>query len=53
MATEQRGGEKDCNRCKDQSMINNDILENCRKRRKNLSTAWIDYKKTLDSVPHC
>ena len=31
-------------------MINNAILENCKKRRKNLSTAWINYKK--DSVPH-
>ena len=33
-------------------MINNAILENCRKRKKNLSTAWIDYKKAFDSVPH-
>ena len=32
-------------------MINNAILENC-KKRKNLSTAWIDYKKAFDSVPH-
>ena len=33
-------------------MINNAILENCKKRKKNLSTAWIDYKKAFDSVPH-
>ena len=32
-------------------MINNAILENCMKRKKNLSTAWIDYKKAFDSVP--
>ena len=33
-------------------MINNAILENCKKRKKNLSIAWIDYKKSFDSVPH-
>ena len=33
-------------------MINNAILENCRKRKKNLSAASIDYKKAFDSVPH-
>ena len=33
-------------------MINNAILENCKKRKKNLSTAWTDYKKAFDSVPH-
>ena len=35
----------------DQLMINSAILENCKKRKKNLSTAWIDYKKAFDSVP--
>ena len=50
---EQRGGKKDCYGCKDQLMINNAILENCKKRKKTLSTAWIDYKKAFDSVPHC
>ena len=33
-----RGGKKDCYGCKDQLMI---------KRKKNLSTAWIDYKKAF------
>ena len=28
------------------------ILENCKKRKRNLSCAWIDYKKVFDSVPH-
>ena len=49
---EQRGGKKDCYGCKDQLMINNVILENCKKKMKNLSTAWIGYKKAFDSVPH-
>ena len=52
VTSEQRGGKKDCYGCKDQLMINNTILENCKKRKKNLSTAWIDYKKAFDSVPH-
>ena len=52
MTSEQRGGKKNCYGCKDQLMINNVILENCKKKKKNLSTAWIDYKKAFDSVPH-
>ena len=52
MTPEQRGGKKDCYGCRDQLMINNAFLENCKKRKKNLSTAWIDYKKAFDSVPH-
>ena len=52
MTPEQRGEKKDYYACKDQLMINNAILENCKKRKKNLSTAWIDYKKAFDSVPH-
>ena len=38
--------------CKDQLMINKIILENCKKTKRNLSYAWIDYKKAFDSVPH-
>ena len=33
-------------------MINNVILGNYKKRKKNLSTAWIDYKKAFYNVPH-
>ena len=35
MTPEQRGGKKDCHGCKDQ-LINSAILENCKKRKKNL-----------------
>ncbi len=52
MTKEQRSGKKDCYGCKDQLMINNAILENCRKKQKSLSTACIDYKKAFNSVPH-
>ena len=52
MTPEQRGGNKDCYGCKDQLMINNAILKNCKAKKKNVSTAWIDYEKAFDSVPH-
>ena len=52
MTSEERGGKKDCYGCRDQLLINNATLENCEKRKKNLSTAWIDYSKAFDSVPH-
>ena len=32
-----------CDRC---------ILQNCRKRKTNLSMAWVDYNKVYDMVPH-
>jgi len=38
--------------CKDQLMISKAIYEDCRRRNKSLSIAWIDYKKEFDSVPH-
>ena len=49
---EQKGCKRNSYGCKDQLMINKMILENCRKKSKNLSTAWIDYRKAFDSVPH-
>ena len=52
MTPEQRGGKEDCYGWKDQLMINNAILVNCKKRKKNLSMAWIDYKKGFDRAPH-
>ena len=33
-------------------MISKAIFEACRRRKKNLSIAWIDYQKALDSIPH-
>ena len=48
---EQKGCKQNSYGCKDQLLINKMILENCRKKNRNLSTAWIDYKKAFDSVP--
>ncbi len=38
--------------CKDQLLINKFILEEARWEKKNLPTAWVDYKKAFDSVSH-
>ena len=40
---EQKGCRRGSYGCKDQLMINKMILENCKKRKRNLSCAWIDY----------
>ena len=47
MTPEQRGGKKDCYGCKDQLMINNAILGNCKTKKKKVSTGWIDHKKAF------
>ena len=36
--------------CKDQLLINKMIIEDCKKKKKNLSMTWIDYRKAYDSV---
>ena len=51
MTPEQRGGKKDLwmqRSANDQQCHPREL----QKKKKNLSTAWIDYKKALDSVPH-
>ena len=52
LPNEQKGCKRNSYGCKDQLLIDRMILENCRTRGKNLSTAWIDYRKAFDSVPH-
>ena len=37
---------------KDQLARDRCILQNCRKRKTNLSMAWLDYNKTYDMVSH-
>ena len=49
---EQKGSSRGSYGWKDQLMVNKMILENCNKRKRNLSCAWIGYKKTFGSVPH-
>ena len=52
LPTEQKGCKRGSYGCKDQLLINKMILENCARSKRNLSSAWIDYKKVFDSVPH-
>ena len=49
---EQKGCKRGSYGCKDQLLVNKMILEICHRKKRNLSTAWIDYKKAFDSVPH-
>ena len=49
---EQKGCKRNSYGCKDQLLINKMILEDSKRKNKNLSTAWIDYRKAFDSVPH-
>ena len=49
---EQKGCRRNSYGCKDQLLINKMVLEDVRSRSKNISTAWIDYRKAFDSVPH-
>ena len=52
LPAEQKGCHPGSNGCKDQLMISKAMYEDCRRRNKNLSIAWIDYQKAFDSVPH-
>ena len=51
---EQKGCRKGSKGTKDQLLIDKAILKNvnCRRRLKDLSMAWNDYKKANDMVPH-
>ena len=49
---EQKGCKKGSYGCKNQLLMNKMLLENAKSKHRNLSTAWIDYKKAFDSVPH-
>ncbi|KAL0274582.1 UNVERIFIED_CONTAM: hypothetical protein PYX00_002681 [Menopon gallinae] len=52
VAEEQKGCRKRSRGCKEQVLIDSVILEQAKRNRRSLCTAFIDYKKTFDSVPH-
>ena len=52
LTEEQKGCARNSYGCKDQLLLNKAILEDCKRKKKNLSVAWIDYRKAYDSVPH-
>ena len=37
---------------KDQLLISKAILQECKRKKKNVSVAWIDYQNAFDMVPH-
>jgi len=49
---QQKGCRKRSRGTKDQLLIDKMILKDAKKGQKNLSMAWIDYKKAYDMVPH-
>jgi len=49
---EQKGCRRGCYGAKDQLLLNKTILEDSRRRGRNLCMAWVDYQKAYDSVPH-
>ena len=49
---EQKGNASNTFGTIDQLIINKMIMEEAKRKKRNISTAWIDYKKAYDSVPH-
>ena len=49
---EQKGCKRRSRGAKDQLLIDKTVLKDCKKRRTNLSMAWIHYRKAYDLVPH-
>ena len=49
---EQKGDHRKSRGTKNQLLIDKLILRNAKRRKTNLHAAWIDYKKTFDSLPH-
>ena len=52
LSLKQKGVRRKARGCKDQLPLDRVIIEDARKRRKNLSIMCIDYKKAYNSVPH-
>jgi hypothetical protein len=49
---EQKGCRKLSQGCKEQLLIDSIVTEQAKHQKHNLDTAYIDYKKAFDSVPH-
>ena len=49
---EQKGNRSNTYDTIDQLIINKMVMDNVKLKQRNISTAWIDFKKTFDSVPH-
>ena len=49
---EQKGCRKRSRGTKDQLLIDREVLREARRKNRNLSMAWIDYRKAYDMLPH-
>ena len=49
---EQKGCRRKSRGTKDHLLVDKMIMRNCKRRKTNLSMAWIDYRKAFDMVPH-
>jgi RNA-splicing ligase RtcB len=52
LAPEQNGCRRGTQGCKELLVIDGAVVNQVRKSKRNLSVAWIDYKKAFDSIPH-
>ena len=52
LPNEQKGCKRGSYGCKDQLLVDKMTMDDCKTRKKNLTTSWIDYRKAFDSVPH-
>lgn len=52
IAEEQKGCRRGAMGCKEQLVIDQVITEQAYRRKRNITTAFIDYQKAYDSVPH-
>ena len=49
---EQKGCRRKARGCKDHLLLDKTIMEDAKRKKKNVSFMWIDYKKAYDSMPH-
>ena len=49
---EQKSGRKKCRGTADQLYIDQMVLKEVKRRKRNVAMAWVDYKKAYDMVPH-
>ena len=49
---EQKGVRRRARGCKDHLLLDKALMKVAKKKQRNLSMMWIDYKKAYDSVPH-
>ena len=52
LPTEQKGVRRKARGCKDHLLLDKIITEDAKRKTKNVSMMWVDYKKAYDSIPH-